>query len=98
MLRVQDWLPYNHAGSATAQQNSLVIGTQFGEDGALYMSRYPVTCCRNITAASHRGADRQDHVRRLRGDGGADDDRALDPATPGVGRTYSGPVTVKFLD
>ena len=47
MLRVQDWLPYNHAGSATAQQNSLVIGTQFGDDGALYMARYPVTCCRN---------------------------------------------------
>ena len=75
MLRVQDWLPYNHAGSATTQQNSLVIGTQFGDDGALYMARYPVTCCRNNTSANSHGADRQDHVRRLRGDGRADHDR-----------------------
>ena len=41
MLRVKDWLPYNNAGTATTQQNSLVIGTQFGDDGALYMARYP---------------------------------------------------------
>ena len=47
MLRVQDWLPYNAAGSTNADFNSLVIGTQFGPDGALYMSRFPVGCCRN---------------------------------------------------
>ena len=52
MLGVKDWLPYNNAGTATTQQNSLVIGTQFGDDGALYMARYPVTCCRNNTNAS----------------------------------------------
>ena len=68
MLRVNDWLPYNNAGTATTQQNSLVIGTQFGDDGALYMARYPVTCCRNNTSATSSGADREDHVRRLRGD------------------------------
>ena len=79
MLRVQDWLPYNHAGSATAQQNSLVIGTQFGDDGALYMARYPVTCCRNSTRAGNHGADRQDLVRRLRGDDRADDDGDVRP-------------------
>jgi len=49
MLHVHDWLPYNAAGSGSGQFNSLVIGTQFGPDGALYMARFPVTCCRNNT-------------------------------------------------
>jgi PKD repeat protein len=49
MLHVHDWLPYDAAGSGSANFNSLVIGTQFGPDGALYMARYPVTCCRNNT-------------------------------------------------
>ena len=96
MLRVQDWLPYNNAGSAAAQQNSLVIGTQFGEDGALYMSRYPVTCCRNNVTATSTA-----QIVKITFD--VYDETvaptttvALDPATPGVGRTYSGPVTVKF--
>ncbi len=96
MLRVQDWLPYNNAGSAVAQQNSLVIGTQFGDDGALYMSRYPVTCCRNNVTANSTA-----QIVKITFD--VYDETvaptttvALDPATPGVGRTYSGPVTVKF--
>ena len=47
MLHVHDWLPYNHAGSGPGDLNSLVIGTRFGPDGALYMARFPVGCCRN---------------------------------------------------
>ena len=47
MLHVHDWLPYNAAGTDNGSFNSLVIGTQFGPDGALYMSRFPVGCCRN---------------------------------------------------
>ena len=47
MLHVHDWLPYNAAGTDPASLNGLVIGTQFGPDGALYMSRFPVGCCRN---------------------------------------------------
>ena len=47
MLHVHDWLPYNAAGSDNGSLNSLVIGTQFGPDGALYMARFPVGCCRN---------------------------------------------------
>ena len=31
-----------------------MIGTQFGDDGALYMARYPVTCCRNNTNATRQ--------------------------------------------
>jgi hypothetical protein len=30
MLRVQDWLPYNAGSTTSAQNSSLVIGTQFG--------------------------------------------------------------------
>jgi plastocyanin len=47
MLHVHDWLPYNAAGTDPGSLNGLVIGTQFGPDGALYMSRFPVGCCRN---------------------------------------------------
>jgi regulation of enolase protein 1 (concanavalin A-like superfamily)/plastocyanin len=47
MLHVHDWLPYNAAGNDNGSLNGLVIGTQFGPDGALYMSRFPVGCCRN---------------------------------------------------
>ena len=51
MLHVHDWLPYNAAGDTNADFNSLVIGTRFGPDGALYMGRFAVGCCRNeITA------------------------------------------------
>ena len=95
MLRVQDWLPYNQAGSATAQQNSLVIGTQFGADGALYMARYPVTCCRNnVTATStvqivkitfdvYEETDGADHDRHARP---GDARRGPDVLGPGHGQ------------
>jgi hypothetical protein len=96
MLRVQDWLPYNNAGSAAAQQNSLVIGTQFGEDGALYMSRYPVTCCRNNVSATSTAQIVKITFDVYEETAAPTTTVALDPATPGVGRTYSGPVTVKF--
>ena len=96
MLRVQDWLPYNHAGTATTQQNSLVIGTQFGDDGALYMARYPspaaattrtpATRCRSSRSRStstRRPTRRRRRPRSTR-------------STPGNGRTYTGPVTLNF--
>ena len=96
MLRVHDWLPYNNAGTATSQQNSLVIGTQFGDDGALYMARYPVTCCRNnVNAAS------QVQIVKITFDvyeetTAPTTTATFDPATPGNGRTYTTPVTMRF--
>jgi hypothetical protein len=96
MLRMQDWLPYNHAGSATSQQNSLVIGTQFGADGALYMSRYPVTCCRNNVTATSTAQIVKVTFDVYEETAAPTTTVALDPAAPGVGKTYSGPVTVKF--
>jgi hypothetical protein len=96
MLRVHNWLPYNAAGSATAQQNSLVIGTQFGDDGALYMARYPVTCCRNNV-----NANSQVQIIKISFDvyeetNAPTTTATFDPATPGNGRTYTGPVTLNF--
>jgi plastocyanin len=44
MLRVNDWLPTNNFGPPN---NSFVIPTQFGPDGALYMARWSFGCCRN---------------------------------------------------
>ena len=43
MLRVQNFLPANTFG---APNQGLVIGTEFGPDGALYMTKFPVACCR----------------------------------------------------
>jgi hypothetical protein len=43
-----------------------------------------------------RGADREDLVQRLRRDDGSERLPALDPGAPGEGKTYPGPVTVKF--
>ena len=96
MLRVHDWLPYNHAGSATAQQNSLVIGTQFGDDGALYMARYPVTCCRNNTNASNQVQIVKISFDVYEETTAPTTTATFDPATPGNGRTYTGPVTLNF--
>ena len=91
MLRVHDWLPYNHAGTAATQQNSLVIGTQFGDDGALYMARYPVTCCRNNTNAVHAVQIVKVSFDVYEETTAPTTTVALDPATPGAGRTYTGP-------
>ncbi|MDA0138859.1 ThuA domain-containing protein [Solirubrobacter deserti] len=94
MLRVNDWLPPNAAGSDTASLNSMVIGTQFGADGALYMSRYAVGCCRNnntiptqIVKISFNVYDETTAPSAT---------AELDPALPGEGRAYPGPVTVKL--
>ena len=54
MLRVSDWLPYNSRRDPAAQNSSLVIGSQFGPDGALYMSRFSVGCCRSNTTAAQQ--------------------------------------------
>jgi hypothetical protein len=96
MLRVQDWLPYNHAGSATAQQNSLVIGTQFGDDGALYMARYPVTCCRNSGQINNPVQIVKISFDVYEETTAPTTTATFDPATPGNGRTYTGPVTLNF--
>jgi plastocyanin/type 1 glutamine amidotransferase/regulation of enolase protein 1 (concanavalin A-like superfamily) len=44
LLHVHDFLPPNNFG---APNTSLMIGTTFGPDGALYVARFPVGCCRN---------------------------------------------------
>ena len=96
MLGVKDWLPYNNAGTATTQQNSLVIGTQFGDDGALYMARYPVTCCRNNTSATSSVQIVKVTFDVYEETNAPSATAAFDPATPGNGRTYTGPVTLNF--
>ena len=96
MLRVHDWLPYNHAGPNANQQNGLVIGSQFGDDGALYMGRYPVGCCRNNTNAATRVQIIKVSFEVYDESTAPTTSIALDPATPGAGRTYAGPVTVNF--
>ena len=79
-----------------AQQNGLVIGTQFGDDGALYMGRYPVGCCRNNTNAATRVQIVKVSFEVYEESTAPTTTVALDPATPGAGRTYAGPVTVNF--
>ena len=54
MLRVNDWLPYNSGATSAAQNSSLVIGSQFGPDGSLYLSRFSVGCCRSNTNAAQQ--------------------------------------------
>ena len=54
MLRVSDWLPYNGGVNPSGANSSLVIGSQFGPDGALYMSRFSVGCCRAQTNANNQ--------------------------------------------
>ena len=49
MLRVNDWAPSNQFG---APNNSFVIPTQFGPDGALYMARWTNGCCRTSLDSS----------------------------------------------
>jgi hypothetical protein len=94
MLRVNDWLPYNAAGTDNASLNSLVIGTQFGGDGALYMSRYAVGCCRNNNQVPTQIVKISFNVYDEAAAPTAS--ASLNPATPGEGRAYPGPVTVEF--
>ena len=54
MLRVNEWLPYNGGVNPSGANSSLVIGTQFGPDGNLYMSRYQVGCCRSGTSENDK--------------------------------------------
>ena len=54
MLRVNDWLPYNSGATSAAQNASLVIGSQFGADGQLYLARFSVGCCRDGTSAANQ--------------------------------------------
>ncbi|MBE2317684.1 ThuA domain-containing protein [Solirubrobacter sp. CPCC 204708] len=96
MLRVNDWLPYNHAGNAANQLNGFVIGTQFGDDGALYMARYPVGCCRTGTSANSQVQIVKISFEVYDETTAPEVTATLDPATPGAGRTYTGPVTVNF--
>jgi hypothetical protein len=96
MLRVHDWLPYNAAGTANAQLNSLVIGTQFGDDGALYMARYPVNCCRNSGSINNPVQIVKISFDVYEETNAPTTTATFDPATPGNGRTYTGPVTLNF--
>jgi hypothetical protein len=45
MLHVHDFIPSNHFDPEIGQ----IIPSTFGPDGALYMARYQVGCCRNQT-------------------------------------------------
>ncbi|MDA0172611.1 ThuA domain-containing protein [Solirubrobacter taibaiensis] len=94
MLRVNDWLPYNAAGTDNASVNGLVIGTQFGGDGALYMSRYAVGCCRNNNNTPTQIVKISFNVHDEAAAPTAS--ATLDPAVPGEGRAYPGPVNVRF--
>jgi hypothetical protein len=96
MLGVKDWLPYNHAGSAVGQQNSLVIGSQFGDDGALYLARYSVTCCRNSGTINNPTQIVKVTFDVYEEANAPTTTATFDPATPGNGRTYTGPVTLNF--
>jgi plastocyanin len=49
MLRVDNWVPTSQFG---APNNSYVIPTRFGPDGALYMARWTNGCCRSSLNAS----------------------------------------------
>jgi len=51
MLRINDWLPVNNFGTPN---NSFVIPTRFGPDGALYMARWSFGCCRNQLTPENR--------------------------------------------
>ena len=47
MLRVQRLAARTtRPAPAAANANGLVIGSQFGPDGALYLARFSVGCCR----------------------------------------------------
>jgi len=96
MLRVHDWLPANFAGNGVADLNGFVIGSKFGQDGALYITRYPVGCCRNQTNANTRVQIAKITFEVYDESTAPETSIALDPATPGAGRTYPGPVTVNF--
>jgi hypothetical protein len=74
----------------------MVIGTQFGDDGALYMSRYPVTCCRNNVNAGSTAQIVKITFDVYEETAAPTTTAEFDPATPGPGRTYSGPVSLKF--
>jgi plastocyanin len=49
MLRVNDWAPTGQFG---APNNSFVIPSRFGPDGALYMARWTEGCCRTALSSS----------------------------------------------
>ena len=73
-----------------------MIGTQFGDDGALYMARYPVTCCRNNASATSQVQIVKISFDVYEETTAPTTTATLDPATPGNGRTYTGPVTLNF--
>jgi hypothetical protein len=60
------------------------------------MGRYPVGCCRNNTNPASRVQIIKVSFEVYDETTAPDTTIALDPATPGAGRTYAGPVTVNF--
>ena len=95
MLRVNDWLPYNARGTAAAQQTPRHRHA-VRRDGALYMARYPVGCCRNNTSATSQEQIVKISFNVYEESVAPMATVAFDPATPGNGRTYTGPVTLNF--
>ena len=51
---MQDWLPYNAAGAGSGNANGFVIGSQFGDDGSLYLARFAVGCCRSTPTRANQ--------------------------------------------
>ena len=63
-------------------QSGLVIGTQFGPDGSLYMSRFSVGCCRSNTSAAD-----QNQIVKISFN--VQDECLTDTAAPSTPRTRS---------
>jgi plastocyanin len=98
MLRVNDWLPYNNFGSP---DDSYVIPTRFGPDGALYMARWGFGCCRNQlspTSKTELVKIEFDVADKCQGDTQAPSASHQIDGTPVAGEpnTYAGSATLKL--
>ena len=92
-MRVNDWIPQAQFG---APNSSYVIPTKFGADGALYMGRWDFGCCRNNLTPTRLTQLVKIEFNVFEDEVAPSTTAVLDPATPGPGRTYTGPVTVKM--
>ena len=80
MLRVNDWAPSNQFG---APNNSFVIPTQFGPDGALYMARWTNGCCRT-------SLDSSTETQLIKVEFGVQDECLEDTEPPNVNHALTG--------
>jgi hypothetical protein len=92
-MRVSDWLPQAQFG---APNTSYVIPTKFGADGALYMGRWDFGCCRSTLTPTRLTQLVKVEFNVFEDEVTPTSTVALDPAQPGPGRTYAGPVTINL--